>query len=59
MNDLRADLALRGCLMKVLFAICAAWCLRACYLSLLADRIEAWAGIDYDPNDEFKWGGTD
>lgn len=45
--------------MKVMAAMAAAWLLRCVYLFSLADRIEAWAGIDYDPDDEYKWGGSD
>lgn len=44
--------------MKVLFAIFAAGFLRAFWSAELAERIEAWAGIDYVPDDD-KWGDTD
>lgn len=44
--------------MKVAFAFCAAWLLRFVYAFNLADRIEDWAGIKYDP-DDYKAGGTD
>ena len=45
--------------MKVAFAFVAAWLLRFVYLFNYADRLEAWAGIDYDPESEVKWGGSD
>jgi len=40
---------------KVAAAMVLAWTLRTLYLFSLADRVEAWAGIDYDPDDDF-WG---
>lgn len=45
--------------MKVAFAFCAAWLLRFVYCFDLADQLEDWAGINYDPENAEKWGGTD
>lgn len=44
--------------MKVLFAFCVAWLLRCVYAFDFANRIEEWAGINYDPED-FKPGGSE